>query len=61
MPAPMLADGRRPIGPDDTSEEVERDLATLGAALLVATLDRLALGPIEERRRTTRWRPTPVG
>ncbi len=44
----MLATVERPIGPDDTSEEVERDLGTLGAALLVQTLDRLALGPIEE-------------
>ncbi len=28
---PMLATVRRPIGPDDTSDEVERDLARLGA------------------------------
>ena len=44
----MLATVERPIGPDDTSDEVERDLGALGAALLVQTLDRLALGPIEE-------------
>lgn len=44
----MLATIRRPIGPDDTSEEVEHDLARLGATLLVDTLDRLAEGPIEE-------------
>lgn len=44
----MLATVERPIGPDDTSDEVERDLAALGAALLVQTLDRLALGPVEE-------------
>ena len=44
----MLATVERPIGPDDTSDEVERDLASLGASLLVQTLDRLALGPVEE-------------
>lgn len=44
----MLATVRRSIGRDETSEEVERDLATLGAALLVATLDRLASGPVDE-------------
>ena len=45
---PMLADLRRAIGPDDTSEEVERDLATLGAGLLVSTLDRIAQGTAQE-------------
>jgi methionyl-tRNA formyltransferase len=44
----MLATVGRPIGPDDTSEEIERDLSVLGASLLVATLDRLAAGPVEE-------------
>jgi len=44
----MLAIVERPIGPYDTSEEVERDLAGLGARLLVDTLDRLANGPIDE-------------
>lgn len=34
----------RPIGPDDTSVEVEADLARLGAALLVSVLDRMAAG-----------------
>ena len=43
-----LATVERPIGPEDTSDEVERDLGALGAALLVQTLDRLALGPVEE-------------
>jgi methionyl-tRNA formyltransferase len=46
---PMLAAERRPIGPDETSEMVERGLARIGAALLRATLDRLVHGPIEER------------
>jgi methionyl-tRNA formyltransferase len=44
----MLATVERPIGPYDTSEDVEHDLASLGAALLVQTLDRLAQGPVEE-------------
>jgi len=44
---PMLASVRQSIGTDDTSDEVERKLATAGATLLVATLDRLAAGPIE--------------
>jgi methionyl-tRNA formyltransferase len=44
----MLDTVERPIGPDDTSEDVERDLAALGASLLVKTLDRLAMGPVEE-------------
>ena len=44
----MLATVDRPIGPNDTSEAVESDLATLGATALVQTLDRLALGPVAE-------------
>lgn len=44
----MLAKVERTVGPNDTSEEVERDLATLGGALLVQTLDRMAAGPVEE-------------
>src|SRR5205814_7479295 len=44
----MLAVRRRAIDPDETSEAVERDLAELGADLLVTTLDRLAYGPIPE-------------
>jgi methionyl-tRNA formyltransferase len=46
---PMLADARRPIGVDETSDEVERDLARLGAALLVTTLDDLSAGRVRER------------
>jgi methionyl-tRNA formyltransferase len=45
---PMLATTRLPIGPEDTSDEVERDLARLGAALLVATIDDLAAGRATE-------------
>ena len=32
----------RPIGPDETSDEVERALARIGARLLVAVVDQLA-------------------
>jgi len=46
---PMLARVVRGIGPDDSSEDVERDLATLGADLLLDTLDAVASGTsIEE-------------
>ena len=45
---PMLAAARRPIGRNDTSLDVERDLAAIGASLLVATLDRLARGAVAE-------------
>jgi methionyl-tRNA formyltransferase len=45
---PMLAAAGRPIGPDETSEDVERDLASLGASLLVRTLDDLANGESRE-------------
>ncbi len=34
----------RAIGPDETSPEVERDLASLGADLLIETLERIAEG-----------------
>jgi len=45
---PMLASARRAIGPEETSEEVERDLARQGAALLVSTIDALAQGIANE-------------
>lgn len=45
---PMLAAVRRPIGENETSLEVERDLAVLGASLLVTTLERLTRGEIRE-------------
>lgn len=44
----MFAKATRPIGPDDTSDAVERDLATLGAALLVDVVDTLAAGTARE-------------
>jgi methionyl-tRNA formyltransferase len=40
----MLARVARPIRPDETSDVVERDLADLGARLLVETLDRVEAG-----------------
>jgi methionyl-tRNA formyltransferase len=45
---PMLATVRRPIAPEDTSDEVERDLARLGAQLLVVTTDDIASGRSRE-------------
>lgn len=45
---PMLAAVSRPIGPDETSPEVERSLAQLGAALLIEVLDRMAGGQASE-------------
>jgi methionyl-tRNA formyltransferase len=45
---PMLSTVRREIGPEDTSEEVERDLSRLGAELLVSTVDDLASGRSHE-------------
>lgn len=45
---PVLATVRRPIGPDETSLEVERGLALLGARLLVDTVDRLAIAAVSE-------------
>jgi len=41
---PMLARAVRPIGPDETSDRVEPDLAALGARLLVRTVDTIADG-----------------
>ena len=41
---PMLANASRPIGPEETSEEVERGLSTLGARLLADVIEELAHG-----------------
>ena len=41
---PMLARATRPIGPDETSDVVERDLAQLGAPLLVDVVNQMAAG-----------------
>jgi methionyl-tRNA formyltransferase len=45
----MLATVARPIGPEDTSEDVERDLARAGATLLMSTLDAIAIDPVAGR------------
>jgi len=44
----MLATIHRPIGPDETSVDVERELARLGAGLLVSTVDAMSEGPVLE-------------
>jgi methionyl-tRNA formyltransferase len=46
---PMLASASRAIGPDETSVEVERDLARLGAPLLVSVAGDLAAGRAREQ------------
>jgi methionyl-tRNA formyltransferase len=46
---PMLSSVTVPIGANDTSVDIERALASTGAALLVQTLDRMAAGePVPE-------------
>ena len=45
---PMMATVRRAIGPDDTSDVVEADLAQLGASLLMSVVDQLATGSATE-------------
>jgi methionyl-tRNA formyltransferase len=45
---PMLAMRRRPIGPDETSADVERALAELGAPLLLDVVEDLAAGRATE-------------
>jgi methionyl-tRNA formyltransferase len=45
---PMLATARRPITADESSLEVERDLAKIGAQLLVATIPGLSEGRVQE-------------
>jgi len=44
----MFAKAVRPIGPDETSDVVERDLAELGALLLVTVVDQIAAGTARE-------------
>ena len=45
---PMLASRKRPIGPDETSDVIERDLAQLGAELLVEVVHQLAASTQKE-------------
>jgi len=44
----VLARATTMIDADETSEELEQRLATLGAGLLVETVDRIAAGPVDE-------------
>lgn len=45
---PMLAKVTRAIGPDDTSDVIEPDLARLGAALLVNVVEQIAAGTVQQ-------------
>ena len=55
---PMFATVTRPIAPDETSDVVERDLATLGAESAARRFSsRWPRGPRRRSHRTTRWRP----
>ena len=45
---PMLAKARRPIGPDETSDVVERGLADMGAGLLLDVVEQIAAGTARE-------------
>ena len=47
---PMLRRTTRPIGPDDTSDVLERELAEIGAALLMQTVDDLDHGRASEEQ-----------
>ena len=44
----LFATATRPIGPEETSVEVERDLAELGANLLLDVVDAMAAGTARE-------------
>ena len=45
---PMMAKVKRRIGPDETSDVIERDLAEMGAELLVQVVDQIAAGTQQE-------------
>jgi methionyl-tRNA formyltransferase len=49
---PMLGSVVRPIDSDETSADVERDLAQLGADLLLTTLDAVIAGTAHEQPQT---------
>jgi methionyl-tRNA formyltransferase len=49
----MFATVRRPIAPDDTSVDVEKDLAEMGGDLLVRVIDELATGSAKETPQPT--------
>lgn len=45
---PMLASVKRPIAPDETADVIERDLAVLGAGLLLDVVGQLEAGTARE-------------
>jgi methionyl-tRNA formyltransferase len=45
---PMLKAVKRPIHPDETSEDVERGLAVLGADAVVQAIDEMSVGTLDE-------------
>jgi methionyl-tRNA formyltransferase len=45
---PILAKVTRPIGPDETSDVIEPELARLGASLLVEVLEQIAHGTAQQ-------------
>lgn len=46
----ILARATRPIGPDETSDVVEADLARMGAELLVSVVDQIEAGTVTPER-----------
>ena len=50
----MLDKVRCPIGPDETSDVLERRLSELGASLLMDVVERLTRGPLPEERQDDR-------
>jgi methionyl-tRNA formyltransferase len=51
---PMMGRVTRPIGPDETSDVIERDLATLGADVLMRVVEELAGGRGAEKKQDHR-------
>ncbi len=45
---PMLAKAKRPIGHDETADVIERDLAALGADLLLDVIGRIEAGTVQQ-------------
>ncbi|HXH25003.1 MAG TPA: methionyl-tRNA formyltransferase [Vicinamibacterales bacterium] len=46
----ILARAKRPIGPDETSDVVEADLARMGAELLLSVVDQIEAGTVTPER-----------
>jgi methionyl-tRNA formyltransferase len=44
----MLAKEKRPIGPDESADVIERDLAVLGAALLLDVIGQIEAGTVQQ-------------